>query len=120
MIHHSGAGMKEILIRGIAACLAAVLITTASAESIIRIAPSDDPRISEAVLFAFDAYGLTYRHGLELTLVSGSKKGIVLNRGPAGAADSARIDFYGTVLQIDGKLHMWYRGSADSDPRYFR
>ena len=92
----------------------------ASAETMIRIRPDQDPRVSEAVLFPFDPYSVTYRHALELTLVPGSKRGVVLKPGPDSAPDSARIDYYGSVVQMNGKFHMWYRGSARQDPGYFR
>jgi hypothetical protein len=53
-------------------------------------------------------------------LVPASKQGRVLEKGPAGSPDSERIDYYGTVIKIGDKLHMWYRGSSTTRPQYFR
>src|SRR5438270_61797 len=93
--------------------------STGWGESIIRLQPGDDPQTSEAVLFPFDSYSVEYRHGVDLTLVPASKKGAVLAKGPAGAPDGERIDYYGTVIKIGNKLHMWYRGASDKRPGYF-
>src|SRR5215831_6922948 len=95
-------------------------VSIARGETSIHLERSDDPRASEAVLFPFDPYSLTYRHALELTLIPGSKKGIVLKPGPEGAPDGLRIDYYGSVLYMNGKFHMWYRGSSRKEPNYFR
>jgi hypothetical protein len=97
-------------------CTSLALCMAARGETTIHL-----PSAGEAVLFPFDADGLTYRHGLELNLVAATKHGPVLKPGPAGAPDSARIDYYGSVLRLaDGKLHMWYRGAPKENPAYFR
>ncbi|HWP40220.1 MAG TPA: hypothetical protein VNL70_04795, partial [Tepidisphaeraceae bacterium] len=79
-------------------------------ERTICLEPGEDARRRQAVLFPFDARSMSYRHGLELSLVQGSKQGVVIRPGPAGSPDSARVDYYGAVVHRDGKFQMWYRG----------
>src|SRR5213592_2844835 len=112
---------KQMVLAVVAGCFIALAASRAArAETPIRLKPGDDPNQSEAVLFPFDSYSVPYRHGVELTLVPASKKGPVLEKGPPGAPDSGRIDYYGTVIRLGNKLHMWYRGASDKKTNYFR
>ena len=75
--------------------------------------------VNEAVFFAFDDYSLPFLQNLRLHLVGGKKPGtdnpIVLPKGRPGAPDSASVRYYGTVLQVDDSLHMWYFALGDLD-----
>ena len=72
---------------------------------------------SEAVFFAFDLDTIPFRRNLELTLVPVTKHpGPVLRRGPRGAFDELRAEYFGTVVKIDGKFRMWYVGYGFEDP----
>ena len=73
----------------------------------------------EAVLFPFDNHAIPLRRGLEMNLLlsdaTRASYNPVLVRGKPGAPDSARIGYYGTVIEKDGKFHMWYIGDGDRD-----
>jgi hypothetical protein len=73
----------------------------------------------EAVLFPFDTYAIPFRKGLEMTLLRSEHTRAPYNpvivRGNPGAPDSARIGYYGTVIEKDGRFHMWYIGDGDKD-----
>jgi hypothetical protein len=41
--------------------------------------------------------------------------------GPPGSADGRGVIYYGTVLEVNGELWMWYLGMGDQDPdRHYR
>jgi hypothetical protein len=65
--------MNRRLVPALLAGLLSLVTSRARGEFVIQLHSSDDAYTSEAVLFPFDAYSLPYRHGVELTLVSGSK-----------------------------------------------
>src|SRR5678815_3992657 len=73
----------------------------------------------EAVLFPFDNYSIPLRKGLQMDLLASEHTRApynpVLVRGKLGAPDSFRIGYYGTVLEIDRRFHMWYIGDGDRD-----
>lgn len=73
-------------------------------------------RRGEAVLFPFDDYGVPFHHGLTLELVrAGLSEEPVLRCGPPGSPDSTLVNFYGSVLDIDGELRMWYIADGERD-----
>lgn len=69
---------------------------------------------AETVLFAFDDEAFPWRDNAHLTLVAGDKHpdNPVLRCGPEGAPDHGHAIIYGSVLQIEGKLRMWYLGMS--------
>src|SRR6266498_1589545 len=79
--------------------------------------PANAPK--EAVLFPFDNYSIPLRKGLQMDLIAcehtRAPYNPVIVRGKPGSPDSFRIAYYGTVLQIDGRFHMWYIGDGDQD-----
>ena len=76
-------------------------------------------RADEAVLFPFDDHSIPYSTGLRLQLVPGKtpykSNPIVLRRGEPGTCDDDRVVFYGTVIEIDGELRMWYQAKSLRD-----
>ena len=106
-------------------CLTA---TAAGAEFTIDLAqpPSGTVTTSpgEAVLFPFDNYSIPFRKGLEMSLLRSEHTRApynpILTRGKPGAPDSFRIGYYGTVLPINGKYHMWYiaDGQENNDQEF--
>jgi hypothetical protein len=38
---------------------------------------------------------------------------LVLEPGGPGTADTNAMTYYGTAIEIEGRLHMWYLGSGD-------
>jgi hypothetical protein len=92
---------------------------SAAQEFVIDLAhpPANAPQ--EAVLFPFDNYAIPLRKGLQMDLIASQetrrKYNPVLIRGKAGAPDSFRIGYYGTVIEINGRFHMWYIGDGDQD-----
>ncbi|HEX4131880.1 MAG TPA: hypothetical protein VHZ24_17745 [Pirellulales bacterium] len=77
----------------------------------------------EHVLFAFDDHALPLQHGVRLRLLSYRSPGeeggsnIVVPVGPPGSCDGRGVIYYGTVLEVDGELRMWYLGMGDQDER---
>lgn len=66
--------------------------------------------LDEAVLFAFDDWAFPFQNHVQKHLIPGGSPRLVLAPGPAGSHDEA-ILFYGTVLRIEDRFHMWYFGS---------
>jgi len=77
--------------------------------------------------FAFDEVSIPFSQGLKLEMRSPEKHPAnpVLARGAKGSVDSWAVQFYGSVIKIDGKYRMWYvavgddrgkRGVARSEP----
>jgi hypothetical protein len=73
----------------------------------------------EAALFPFDDYSIPLRKGLQMDLLRSEHTRAPYNpvivRGKSGAPDSLRIGYYGTVLEKDGRFHIWYIGDGDRD-----
>ena len=78
------------------------------------------PRLTQAVLFPFDGSSFPFSSRLRLQLVPGKTPNIgnpiVLRRGEAGSPDHHQARFYGTVLNVDGELRMWYLGEGGVGP----
>ena len=72
---------------------------------------------AEVTLFSFDDHSIPFKKNLSVTMAQAKKfeGNPVVRRGPAGAPDSYRAQFYGTVLRIDGKFRMWY-AACSYDP----
>ncbi|PYV08702.1 MAG: hypothetical protein DMG07_25040, partial [Acidobacteria bacterium] len=89
----------------------------ASAAGTVAVHSGARAEVSEAAFFAFDLDTIPFRRNLDLTLVPATKHpGPVLRRGPRGAFDELRAEYFGTVLKIDGKFRMWYVGYGFEDP----
>ena len=77
--------------------------------------------LKEAVLFSFDEMSLPYAAGLRLHLVPGKGPGvkvpIVVRAGKPGEPDAMSVRYYGTVIQIGDKLHMWYQAIGSLENR---
>ena len=82
-------------------------------------AGSSDPSQREAVFLPFDNVSVPFTNALKVQLIAGKKPGqknpIVVARGEPGAPDDEHIGFYGTVIQIDDVLHMWYSATSTLD-----
>lgn len=87
---------------------------------------STQPRVAEAVLFAFDSRSIPFGSGLRLHMIAGKGYGrkppIVLKRSRPGAPDDDTVRFYGTVIAFDDELRMWYpaRGKRDARNSIYR
>src|SRR5260221_548513 len=90
-------------------------------------APSHPAR-REQVLFAFDDHALPFQHGLRLKLISsrspgeeGAGNAVAVPVGPPGSVDGRGVIYYGTVIEVNGELWMWYLGMGDQDEgRHYR
>jgi hypothetical protein len=91
--------------------LALLAITTGHA------APLDSgtfqPLIDETkgrTLFAFDNVSIAFTRSLELTMHQPEKYSgnPVVARGPRSAPDHWGVQFYGSVIRVEGKFRMWY------------
>src|ERR1043166_7308260 len=91
----------------------------ASAESTIDLAHASAGAPKEAVLFPFDNYSIPLRKGVEMKLIDSehtrASYNPVLVQGKPGTPDSYRIGYYGTVIELNGRFHMWYIGDGDQD-----
>src|SRR5437762_11937215 len=98
-----------------------VIASSARAESQFTIdlahLPANAP--AEAVLFPFDNYSIPLRKGLQMDLLASqdtrASYNPVLVRGKPGSPDSFRIGYYGTVIEINNRFHMWYVADGDHD-----
>jgi len=94
-----------------------VLWFTPAAAAAVTVHAGSVSSVPEAVFFSFDLDTIPFRRNLELTLVPAHKHPEpVLRRGPKGAFDELRAEYYGSVLRIGGKLRMWYCGYGFEDP----
>jgi hypothetical protein len=85
-----------------------------------------DPNAGQ-VLFSFDDHALPLQQGVRLRLISSRSSGeegagnVAIPVGPPGSADGRGVIYYGTVLEVDGELWMWYLGMGDQDAdRHYR
>lgn len=88
--------------------LAVLLLNTSGATLAIDRNPKkgDDDK----VFFAFDDDNIPWKHNLQLSLVKPTKlaQNPVLPRGPKGSVDEFGVQFYGSIIQHEGKYKMWY------------
>ncbi len=77
---------------------------------------------NQAVLFPFDSFNVPFRHGLQLELIQAKRYpgNPVMTKGDKGSPDSSAIAYYGTVIEINGKLNMWYLGKGEGKDSYLR
>lgn len=61
-------------------------------------------------LFAFDEVSIPFTQNLKLEMRTPTKHPAnpVVPRGETGAPDNWAVQFYGSVIKIDGKYRMWY------------
>lgn len=82
------------------------------------------PAFSEAVLFPFDRDCVPFRHALQTQLMKSKwdGRGPVISPGPKGTPDCDGISYYGTVIQTDDKIRLWYlaSGEAEGEPDRLR
>lgn len=66
-------------------------------------------------LFAFDQTSIPLTENLRIRMRQPEKHpgNPVVQRGPAGAPDSWAVQFYGSIIEIDGKYCMWYVAAGD-------
>src|SRR5208282_760542 len=79
------------------------------------------------VLFAFDDTALPFQQGVRLRLISSRSSGeqgasnLAVPIGPPGSVDVRGVIYYGTVVEVNGELWMWYLGMGDQDEgRHYR
>jgi len=68
-------------------------------------------------LFAFDDLAIPFSQGLKLEMNRPQKHPAnpVVKRGGKGDPDSWAVQFYGSVIKIDGKYRMWYCTNSVED-----
>lgn len=66
----------------------------------------------EQVLFPFDDYSIPFNSGLLMKLVHSRRPfdHAVVPVGKPGEPDSWKVQYYGTVIYLDGEYRMWYSG----------
>ncbi len=80
------------------------------ASVILPTMPQVQP-LTEAALFAFDEWAFPFRSRVQIHLFPPQRVQMALLPGPPGSHDEAVL-YYGTVLRIENRLHMWYIGSS--------
>lgn len=90
----------------------------ALAASLAAPAPAADDLFDETkaiTLFAFDQNSIPFTENLRIKMRQPVKSpnNPVVPRGPAGSPDSWAVQFYGSVIKIDGKYRMWYVAAGD-------
>jgi hypothetical protein len=109
---------KPLVIRPARSWLAAILVAmvAAATPTLQAASPPDD---AGQVLFAFDDNALPFQQGVRLQLVSSRSPGeqgggnVAVPMGPPGSADGHGAIYYGTVVEVNGELWMWYLGMGD-------
>jgi hypothetical protein len=106
---------------------AAMLCMLCSSDAQAAPRPEESAGSAEQVLFAFDDHAIPFQHGLRLRLMSSRSPGeegasnVAVPVGPPGSADGRGAIYYGTVLEVNGELWMWYLGMGDQDEgRHYR
>lgn len=109
------------------ALLSAAVATAAQTDS-----GSFKPVIDEVAgqtLFAFDNVAIPHTRSLQLELHKPEKYAgnPVVNRGPRSEPDHWGVQFYGSIIRVDGKFRMWYaaldgaRGEqVEQNPAFWR
>lgn len=90
-----------------------VLLAMFSFASVHAAAREFKPVIDETkatTLFAFDNVSIPFTRSLELELNKPEKFGDnpVVARGPRSSPDHWGVQFYGSIIRVDGKFRMWY------------
>jgi len=89
--------------------------TASDSHAAVRLDP-------EAVFFPFDNVSVPFSNGLKLELVPGKRPGkrnpVVLTTGEPGEPDDKDVSYYGTIIQIDDTLHIWYEATSTLDGKY--
>lgn len=72
-------------------------------------------------LFAFDDVSIPFTRNLKLEMNAPQKHAAnpVVRRGAAGSNDAWAVQFYGSVIRVEGKFRMWYVSVGDDrlDPK---
>jgi hypothetical protein len=69
----------------------------------------DPAPLSEAVLFGFDDRAFPFLDHVQIHLIPGANPSLVLPPGSPGSHDE-QIRYYGSVIRIGDRFHMWYNG----------
>jgi hypothetical protein len=93
-----------------------------SLSSLLGVAASATPSRAQEMfdetkgttLFAFDEGSIPFTQNLKLEMRQPEKHPAnpVLRRGKEGEPDNWAVQFYGSVIKIDGKYHMWYTAAS--------
>lgn len=96
-------------LHAVAAVFAAAIASVACAQT----APSFDESAGQT-LFAFDEQSIPFTQNLKLEMATPAKYAgnPVVVRGAPGTPDSWAVQFYGSVIKVDGKYRMWYVASG--------
>lgn len=76
--------------------------------------PFQTEDLQELVLFAFDDTAFPFQHHIQKHLIPAASQQMVLEPGAPGSHDEIVL-YYGSVLFIEGKFHLWYFGSCEQE-----
>ncbi len=104
----------RLLIGGMTCAVTIAAALAASGNQDTTNAPYFD-ETKATTLFAFDDVSIPFTQNLKLEMRSPERHSAnpVLRRGEPGTADSWAVQFYGSVIRIDGKFRMWYVAVGD-------
>ena len=70
--------------------------------------------LNEPVFFPYDTYNIPLLAGLSTNLIPASKHPEpVVRFGGEGEVDQHNLRYFGSVIKVDGRYHMWYLGGGD-------
>lgn len=78
--------------------------------------------LRQAVLFGFDDRAFPFLNHVQAHLIPGDNPTFVLPPGAPGSHDE-QVRYYGAIVKVDGRLHMWYNGGhgpTDSSTGFIR
>lgn len=123
--------VKAPLLRA-APVAAALALAAMPADAGVLDSGTFKPEIDETkatTLFAFDNVSIPFTRSLELEMNKPQKyaDNPVVARGPRSEPDHWGVQFYGSIIRVDGKFRLWYaaldgaRGEqADANPAFWR
>jgi hypothetical protein len=108
------------LSRGIVVLPSILLLLSFAAVSVVAQESSGrTPPAGIMVFFPFDDYSIPWKNNLKFTMQKPVKypDNPVLRNGPSGSVDDIGAILYGTVIQEENKLRMWYLAWPQPDSR---
>ena len=110
---HSSQRQGRRWTRGIALGLSSMLALAAYATP-TRAQELFDETKNTTTLFAFDDHSIPFTQNLVLEMRKPEKHSTnpVVPRGKAGDPDNWAVQFYGSIVKVDGKYRMWYAAAS--------
>ena len=101
------------LLCGLASVIGVSILSASDKSSESNSAYFDETKAT--TLFAFDDVSIPFTQNLKLQMRSPKRHPAnpVVRRGEPGTSDSWAVQFYGSVIRVEGKFRMWYISVGD-------